>query len=627
MFTDLLDVDIGAATKASDYDALADNPEWLRDKANQEHDFDISTGDGSHKDISFASGSVSITVLDDMWIGLGAAAGRIVFDSTPTPDTVAIKSANLLLDSGAVVDFNAGDVTLTHSANVLTLAGGTFVIGNTTFDSNTITQATGAALNIALSSAAGDDFTVDTTKLVVEGDTGKVGIGTASPDEELHIASMAPRFILQDTDTNAAGEHWYFENLGGTFAIGESTDASGTWASLEDRLTILTGGNVGIGIAAPANPLHVYEDSADTAAAGVRIEQDGTGDAALHFELTGVEEFSMGLDNTDNVFHISNSASLGTNDSVTINASQEVFMPTGLTVGSTTAPETDLLVENDLWIGGDDANANRSGGMNAAPANLVINNDVASGNIFFRAKDAGITTTYNTTDSGQDDMLVMAKNNSGGGVKQYWMGGDTADTTMNEVLAIGGTASTTHTTAGRALLEFSVYEVSSGALAAITSDGNVFGIRDNGGSLLLLDEDGDLFIDGTSSAMDFKDDGITPRDDIAMLSALDYVRDPGSVYRTEWEDFVSVKEPDLIAANILGGPVAEGGMLNLTGLAQLHTGGIRQLERKKADRIELAREVEQRELLEATVAEQQVLLLEAHDIIERLSHQLEEGKE
>ena len=476
VFTDALDVDIGDNTRAVDHDTLADNPEWLRDKANQEHDFDISTGDGSHKDITFGT------------------------DSTYSIGTSAVHALGLFTDAALI----------------------------------------GAA-------------------------------GTA-PDGTLHVLT---------SEASAATPHANYDDL-----IVEHATTGG--------MTII----------APTVGGIAFGDVADSLICWLAYT------------------------------HASNSLEIATNNAaaLTIDSSQNVDLPVGLTsligtFGSTTAAETDLLVENDLWIGGDDANANRSGGMNAAPSNLVINNDVASNYIFFRAKDAGITTTYNTTDSGQDDMLVMAKNNSGGGVKQYWMGGDTADTTMNEVLAIGGTASTTHTTAGRALLEFSIYEVSSGNLAVITADGNVFGIRDNGGALLLLDEDGDLFIDGTSSSMDFKDDGITPRDDLAMLSALDYVRDPGSVYRTEWEDFVSVKEPDLIAANILGGPVAEGGMLNLTGLAQLHTGGIRQLERKKADRIELAREVEQRELLEATVAEQQVLLLEAHDIIERLSHQLEEGKE
>ena len=52
-FTDALDVSIGAATKASDYDNLADNTEFNREKTNAEHDLDISTGAGKHKSISF----------------------------------------------------------------------------------------------------------------------------------------------------------------------------------------------------------------------------------------------------------------------------------------------------------------------------------------------------------------------------------------------------------------------------------------------------------------------------------------------------------------------------------------------------------------------------------------------
>ena len=52
-FTNALDVSIGAATKASDYDSLADNTEFNREKADAEHDLDISTGAGKHKSISF----------------------------------------------------------------------------------------------------------------------------------------------------------------------------------------------------------------------------------------------------------------------------------------------------------------------------------------------------------------------------------------------------------------------------------------------------------------------------------------------------------------------------------------------------------------------------------------------
>lgn len=44
-----LDVDIGDYTKASDYDLLADNADYLQTLADVGHDFDISTGTGYHR--------------------------------------------------------------------------------------------------------------------------------------------------------------------------------------------------------------------------------------------------------------------------------------------------------------------------------------------------------------------------------------------------------------------------------------------------------------------------------------------------------------------------------------------------------------------------------------------------
>jgi len=61
-FTDALDVDVGDATKASDYDNLADNTEFNRETANVDHNFDITTGDGYHRSIIRHSGSINASV-------------------------------------------------------------------------------------------------------------------------------------------------------------------------------------------------------------------------------------------------------------------------------------------------------------------------------------------------------------------------------------------------------------------------------------------------------------------------------------------------------------------------------------------------------------------------------------
>jgi len=82
-WTASLNVSVGDATKETDYDQLVANAEYLQTLANAEHDFHVGTGDGGHKSMTF-----------------------------PT---------------GATLNFNSGDIVLTHSSNTLTLTGGTGV--------------------------------------------------------------------------------------------------------------------------------------------------------------------------------------------------------------------------------------------------------------------------------------------------------------------------------------------------------------------------------------------------------------------------------------------------------------------------------------------------------------------
>jgi hypothetical protein len=57
--------------------------------------------------------------LDDSWIGLGAAAGRFVFDNTPTPDIIRVRNANLVMTTDAGGDIltirRSGDVSNTEA--------------------------------------------------------------------------------------------------------------------------------------------------------------------------------------------------------------------------------------------------------------------------------------------------------------------------------------------------------------------------------------------------------------------------------------------------------------------------------------------------------------------------------
>lgn len=111
--------------------------------------------------------------------------------SQATGDVITAASSTQLArvapgTSGNVLTSNGSAWTSAAVATATSLDTGTVA-----HSGRTITVDTGGSLDVVLASAAGDDFTVkgsgDTTKLVVEGDNGYVGIGIAAPDGTLHV--------------------------------------------------------------------------------------------------------------------------------------------------------------------------------------------------------------------------------------------------------------------------------------------------------------------------------------------------------------------------------------------------------------------------------------------------------
>lgn len=75
---------------------------------------------------------------------------------------------------------------------------------------------------------------------------------------------------------------------------------------------------VGIGTQTPSTDLHVYVDDA-TIIPQLLLEQDGTGDAAMRFLLTGGVNFSLGIDNSDgDKLKLSDGADVSTNTILTV---------------------------------------------------------------------------------------------------------------------------------------------------------------------------------------------------------------------------------------------------------------------------------------------------------------------
>lgn len=108
--------------------------------------------------INFNAGDVTITHSANGLAIVGASSG-VTIDSAVLPasnDGAALGSSSaswsdLFLASGGVINFNNGDVTLTHGADTLTLAGGNLVLtaGNITLTSGNIVLTSG---NLTVSS-------------------------------------------------------------------------------------------------------------------------------------------------------------------------------------------------------------------------------------------------------------------------------------------------------------------------------------------------------------------------------------------------------------------------------------------------------------------------------------------
>lgn len=124
--------------------------------------------------INWDNGDVTITQTGNV-LSFAGASTRYEFDANLTPTssdgaalgTTALMFSDLFLASGAVINFNNGNLTLTHSAGDLALAGGTLTLPNTglhILDTN-------ASHDLII--APGSNITADRTLTLTTGDANR----------------------------------------------------------------------------------------------------------------------------------------------------------------------------------------------------------------------------------------------------------------------------------------------------------------------------------------------------------------------------------------------------------------------------------------------------------------------
>jgi hypothetical protein len=252
--------------------------------------------------------------------------------------------------------------------------------------------------------------------------------------------------------------------------------------------------------------------------------------------------------------------------------------------GASGTPTLAMTIDSSQTLHiGDTANANMTTG-------LSINQGAADNQILaFKSSDVGQAMT-GVAEADTYGAISKRIAHEGG---LHIEGFTEAERGIN-MTAYVDSVSTTHTADGESAVVIRVTEHDgSNGLANPSADANLFAVGIYDGTNLklkfIVDEDGDIFHDGSAAAYDAYDDA-------AMARAFDLVVSPDKVIRNKWDDFVEYNETTLVDMGILGDTIENRGLINVTQLQRLHNGAISQM---REDMMSLVRvlSTEQQEML------------------------------
>tara|TARA_Y100000310_G_scaffold50965_1_gene47030 strand:- start:5017 stop:6549 length:1533 start_codon:yes stop_codon:yes gene_type:complete len=249
----------------------------------------------------------------------------------------------------------------------------------------------------------------------------------------------------------------------------------------------------------------------------------------------------------------------------------------------TATQDIQFRTESQLWLGPAAAGSAFTHGN--ITTGFTINQE-ASDNVILAFKSSDVGTGFTTGPTGPDvevdDFFTLSKARStGGGIWFQALHDDISGEQVMVFESLGGTATTTKTTSGRGLVDFFIAENDgSNGRDNIAADGNILSIRARVGGAdvarFLLDEDGDIFVvsvtDVTGAGNAVTATAFDEYDDASMLRAFDTGRHAQGIIRTEWDGFVRDNEESLLNIGVIGAPIDDGGMWNLTQHTRLLTG-------------------------------------------------------
>ncbi len=115
------------------------------------------------------------------------------------------------------------------------------------------------------------------------------------------------------------------------------------------------------------------------------------------------------------------------------------------------------------------------------------------------------------------------------------------------------------------------------------ANAHLFGIRNFGTTVWLVDAEGDTYRDGTDNTFD-------AWDDVQLARAFEIEMAPDKIIRTEFDNLLKYERADLVKAGILTG---QGNFYNESQLLRLVTGAVYQIQTKLNDALAKIETLEQ----------------------------------
>jgi len=502
-------------------------------------------------------------------LALTGATVMTLSDGSITDSSGAISFGDENLSTTGTLGAGAGTVTSLSVTDGNITNVGDIALDSISSDGSTVTIGTGSTMvftddttiAMTLGNDAGDDFLIDATAFVVEGDTGYVGIGTATPGYNLQVeATRNNDFVAWIENTSSAANQNYGLRLRGGSSSVDTALIIEDYDGANVLLTVKGDGNVGIG-GSPLSTLHVIGGDAGTvnpvASDAITFENDGNLYINLLTPSANEAGIMWGEDGDSNVSGIFYSH---VNDNFYINTKN-------------TASALYINDSGQVLIG-DTANANMTVG-------LTINQG-ANDNEAFALKSSDVGHVM-TDDVEADTFFEIVKTNAtigGATLRSYSEGNasfDLVGRTQAEV--------TTDTSTSKAAVNLIGQKQTANTVTDIGSTGNILAVTDGSNTRFIIKGDGAMHATNvTAGSGDLDGTALDNEFDVGLLRTMQRTthNDVG-IIMSKWDKHVKENEDDLKRVGVLS---SEGDFLNIQRMFSLQGGGIWQLYEQIMDMCE-----------------------------------------